>query len=357
MRRERSSDSPMRRVLVTGGAGFIGSNLTASLLQAGAHVTVLDSLVRKGAAFNLAWLQRLSASGAPVAGQLQFVRGDVRNAGLVTQLVRSADEIYHLAAQVAVTSSLEDPRLDFEVNLGGAFNVLEAARRSGHRPFILFTSTNKVYGMLDADGGDLPRDGFDESQVLDFHSPYGCSKGAADQYMRDYARVFNLPAVVFRMSCIYGPHQYGTEDQGWVAHFTIAALTGRPITIYGDGHQVRDLLFVDDLMRAMDLARRNAAALAGQVFNLGGGPAHAQSLLQVIEELERITRRRIPVQRGPWRVGDQRWYVSDTRRFQQATGWRPAVAPAHGIERLYAWLDGHREGWGESVSAPAALAS
>jgi len=353
MRREQTQVTPPRRVLVTGGAGFIGCNLTASLLQEGAQVTVLDSLVRKGAAVNLEWLQRQS-----LPGQLLFVRGDVRNAGLVTQLVRNADEIYHLAAQVAVTSSLEDPRLDFEVNLGGAFNVLEAARQSGHRPFVLFTSTNKVYGMLasGSSAGALPENGFDETRVLDFHSPYGCSKGAADQYMRDYARVFHLPVVVFRMSCIYGPHQFGTEDQGWVAHFAIAALSGRPITIYGDGSQVRDLLFVDDLVRAMGLARRNADRLAGEVFNMGGGPTHARSLVQVIAELERRTGHPIRLQHGPWRVGDQRWYVSDIRRFQHATGWQPEIDPGCGIERMYTWLQTHRPAWDDTVSSPLALA-
>lgn len=353
MRRERPQVSRPRRVLVTGGAGFIGCNLTASLLQEGAQVTVLDSLVRRGAATNLAWLQRLS-----LPGQLVFVRGDVRNAGLVTQLVCNADEIYHLAAQVAVTSSLDDPRLDFEVNLGGAFNVLEAARQSGHHPFVLFTSTNKVYGMIagQAESGTLPENGFDESQVLDFHSPYGCSKGAADQYMRDYARVFHLPVVVFRMSCIYGPHQFGTEDQGWVAHFAIAALAGRPITIYGDGSQVRDLLFIDDLVRAMGLARRHAEQLAGRVFNMGGGPANARSLMQVIAELEHRTGRPIHLQHGPWRVGDQGWYVSDIRRFQQATGWRPEIDPHNGIERLYTWLQDHRTAWDDTMTSPVALA-
>lgn len=353
MRRERPQFAPPRRVLITGGAGFIGCNLTASLLQEGAQVTVLDSLVRRGASANLAWLQQLSPPG-----QLTFVRGDVRNAGLVTQLVRNADEIYHLAAQVAVTSSLEDPRLDFEVNLGGAFNVLEAARQGGHRPFVLFTSTNKVYGMLSgrSEGDDLPEIGFDESRALDFHSPYGCSKGAADQYMRDYARVFQLPVVVFRMSCIYGPHQFGTEDQGWVAHFAIAALAGRPITIYGDGSQVRDLLFVDDLVRAMGLARSHADELAGQVFNMGGGPGHARSLVQVIAELECMTGHRIVLQHGPWRVGDQRWYVSDIRRFQQATGWHPEIDPRCGIKGLYTWLQAHRAVWDDPVSSPVALA-
>lgn len=353
MRRERPELSPLRRVLVTGGAGFIGSNLIASLLQEGAQVTVLDSLVRRGAAANLAWLQRLSSPG-----QMVFVRGDVRNAGLVTQLVRTANEVYHFAAQVAVTSSLDDPRLDFEVNLGGAFNVLEAARQGGHSPFVLFTSTNKVYGMLgDGSNGDaLPENGFDESQGLDFHSPYGCSKGAADQYMRDYARVYGLPVVVFRMSCIYGPHQFGTEDQGWVTHFAIAALTGRSITIYGDGSQVRDLLYVDDLVGAMKMACRHADRLAGRVFNMGGGPRHARSLVQVIAELERMTGRCVRLQHGPWRVGDQRWYVSDIRRFQQATGWRPQVEPGCGIERLFAWLQAHRSAWDDTVTSPVALA-
>lgn len=352
MKKEASSQAPIRHVLVTGGAGFIGTNLVASLLREGARVTVLDSLVRRGSKVHLEWLRRL-----PEAAQLDFVRGDVRNAELVTRLVEPVEEIYHLAAQVAVTSSLQDPRLDFEVNLAGTFNVLEAARQSRRAPFVLFTSTNKVYGMLPAsrDAKLRPPQGFDESLMLDFHSPYGCSKGAADQYVRDYARIYGLPAVVFRMSCIYGPHQFGTEDQGWVAHFAMASLDRRDITIYGDGSQVRDLLYVDDLVRAMGLARRNASQVAGQMFNIGGGPGQARSVLQVIAELEQITGHPVAVRHGPWRVGDQGWYVSDIRRFQQATGWQPQVGAGRGIALLHAWLAAHRHGWHAPVTGQAAL--
>src|SRR5262244_2669798 len=272
-----------RSVLIFGGAGFIGCNLAQHLLErTDATVHVFDNLSRTGVHRNLEWLRKLASTSR----RLRVTMGDVRDARLVERAVAIATEIYHFAAQVAVTTSIADPLLDFEVNLGGTFNILDAARRCGHDPFILFTSTNKVYGDLglDAPEGGASRysypghEGVNESQALDFHSPYGCSKGAADQYVRDFARIYGLPTVVFRMSCVAGPRQFGTEDQGWVAHFIISALTGRPITIYGNGKQVRDVLFVDDLVRAFRLAVEKIDRVGGEVFNIGGGRLNALSV-------------------------------------------------------------------------------
>src|SRR5713101_7516970 len=313
-------------VLVTGGAGFVGSNLVSSLLRDGHRVTVLDSLARRGSEQNLAWLRSQA-----VEGMLRFIHGDVRNSGDARAAAKDADVIYHLAGQVAVTTSVDDPRTDFETNALGTLNVLEAARLSGRRPTFVFTSTNKVYGGMEevavVEGAksyayrDFP-DGISESQPLDFHSPYGCSKGAGDQYVRDYGRIYGLPTVVFRMSCIYGPRQFGTEDQGWVAHFVIAALMDKPITIYGNGKQVRDVLFVDDLVRAFRLAADNIDTVAGEVFNIGGGPSNTLSVWSEFGDLlQRLTNRAIPVQFDGWRPGDQPCYVSNIDKARARLGW------------------------------------
>jgi CDP-paratose 2-epimerase len=269
--------------------------------------------------------------------------------------VRGVGSVFHLAAQVAVTTSIDDPWHDFDTNVIGTLNVLEAIRSSSKPVPVVFTSTNKVYGELEAvdlvegalryepaRNGEVGYPGVDESTPLDFRSPYGCSKGAADQYVLDYARTFGLPAVVFRMSCIYGPHQFGTEDQGWVAHFVIRALERRAITIYGDGKQVRDVLYVDDLVAAFQLAASHADRLAGQAFNIGGGPEQATSLLELIEVISELEGRRPKLAFAPWRLGDQRHYVSDTRRFARAVGWKPTVGMADGVQRLHAWLRADR---------------
>jgi len=329
----------MRRAVVTGGAGFIGTNLTARLVEEGSVVVVLDNLSRPGSERNLAYLRETYGE------RVQFERGDVRDATAVARALAGADRVFHLAAQVAVTTSLEDPVTDFDVNVRGTLTLLEALRELQRPPFLLFTSTNKVYGSLPdlplrlENGRWLPRarelreHGLSEARPLDFCTPYGCSKGAADQYVLDYAKSFGLPAVVFRMSCIYGPHQNGTEDQGWVAHFAIRSLEGTPITVYGDGAQVRDLLYVEDLVDAMLLAHAHRAELAGRAFNMGGGPANGVSVNEV---LARIGVRQIAYDEV--RPGDQRYYVADTRRFRAATGWRPLVDVDEGIDRLVQWL-------------------
>src|SRR2546421_7472322 len=285
----------LRSVLIFGGAGFVGCNWAHHLLnKTGARVHVFDNLSRSGVEHNLRWLRQAPSA----AGRLKVTIADVRDAEAVRRAVGSATEIYHFAAQVAVTTSVSDPRSDFEVNLGGTLNILEAARSSEARPFLLFTSTNKVYGhIVPKRFSDepaprqlcTPYDCTSETQPLDFYSPYGCSKGAADQYVHDYATTFGLPTVVFRMSCIAGPHQFGNEDQGWVAHFLYSALQNRPATIYGDGRQVRDVLHVEDLLRAFEAARLHLEKTAGEVYNVGGGIENSTSLLEIIDEIEEVT--------------------------------------------------------------------
>src|SRR5215831_9571596 len=305
-----------RSALIFGGAGFIGSNLAEHLLQrTEATVHVFDNLSRTGVHRNLEWLRKLAGS----SGRLRVTVGDVRDAKLVEKAVSHASEIYHFAAQVAVTTSIADPVTDFAINLGGTFNILDAARRSGRDPFILFTSTNKVYGDLglgspaaDANRYAYPDNpGVSESQPLDFHSPYGCSKGAADQYVRDFGRIYGLPTVVFRMSCVAGPRQFGTEDQGWVAHFLYSALQEEAVVIYGDGRQVRDVLCVDDLLRALEAARLNIESTRTEVYNIGGGPQNSVSLLELMDEIESLTGRPMDRVLHERRPGDQLVYVTD----------------------------------------------
>jgi CDP-paratose 2-epimerase len=349
-----------RSVLILGGAGFIGSNLASWILRhSSAKVHVFDNLSRPGVRNNLEWLQQVAGN----SGQLQITVGDIRDAAHVERVVRHATEIYHFAAQVAVTTSVAEPRLDFDVNIGGAFNVLEAARKSGNHPFLLFTSTNKVYG--DFGSSDLYLDdkryrsrnpeGTSETQPLDFHSPYGCSKGAADQYVRDYARIYGLRTVVFRMSCIAGARQFGNEDQGWVAHFLYSALRGTPITIYGDGKQVRDVLCVDDLVQAFDAARQLPASPEGRIYNLGGGPENTLSLLELMEMVEGMTGRKFDVQYDQPRPGDQLYYVTNFAKFQHDTGWKATVTPAETLQRIHEFWKKNRDLFAMETSAPAVL--
>ena len=334
----------MRTALITGGAGFIGTNTAERLLADGWRVRILDDLSRPGVKRNADWL---AAVGGP---DLDLHVGDVRDDKLVGTLVRDVDAIFHFAAQVAVTTSLEAPLADAAVNIGGTLALLEAARACPHPPAFLFTSTNKVYGGLAGIGLRETRDGYepvdsaiaargiDERRPLQFCTPYGCSKGAADQYVLDWAASYGLPAVVFRMSCIYGPHQFGTEDQGWVAHFLISALAGRPITIYGDGRQVRDILYAGDLVDALLSAAEHAGELAGRAFNIGGGRANAVSLREVLELIGGCCGQAPELQFADWRQSDQRYYVTDHGRFSAATGWRPQVSPREGVAQLHDWL-------------------
>jgi CDP-paratose 2-epimerase len=335
-----SSGAP---VLITGGAGFIGSNLADRLASAGHRVIVYDSLARQGVADNLAWLR------ARWPEQIIPVIADVRDGDELAAAAREAGAVVHLAAQVAVTTSLVDPVLDFEVNLYSTVRLLEALRRGPEPQPLVFASTNKVYGDL----GDVeletrglraePLDpavavGMDERRSLAFHTPYGCSKGAADQYVLDYARCFGVPAAVLRMSCIYGRRQMGCEDQGWVAHFAIRALEGQPITIYGDGRQVRDILDVRDAAEAYVKVLERIDRLSGRALNLGGGPENAVSLMEVIGQIQALTGERVALDFDEPRTGDQRWYVTDPRRARAELDLAPFTPWREGVADLVQWL-------------------
>jgi CDP-paratose 2-epimerase len=340
-----TQESKRRRkkpVLITGGAGFIGANLAHRILSEGRPVLIFDNLSRVGGELNLHWLRDTYRD------LVQIEVADVRNAPAVRKAVKQASQVFHLAAQVAVTTSVTEPRHDFDVNIRGTLNLLEAIRATDDPAPLVFTSTNKVYGALNGmkvvrkerryEPEDGQARGVSEDWQLDFQSPYGCSKGAADQYVVDYTRTFGLPAIVFRMSCIYGPRQFGTEDQGWVAHFLIRALRRQALTLYGDGCQVRDLLFIDDLVEALLLAQKNIGTLAGESFNVGGGPDNAVSLLELIDLIGELSGDKPKVAFDEWRPGDQRYYVSNTEKIRLATGWRPQIGVPEGLGRLYGWL-------------------
>ncbi len=341
----------MKKWLITGGAGFIGCHAAAALHGAGHRVVLVDNLSRRGAESNLAWLRD--------QGVTDFVKTDVRDAKAVSEVVArhaDADAVLHLAGQVAVTTSVTDPRSDFEINALGTFNVLEAVRTdAGGRPAVLYSSTNKVYGNLEhvrvveRDGRyayeDRP-DGVDESEPLDFHSPYGCSKGAGDQYVRDYARIYGMKTVVFRQSCIYGTRQFGIEDQGWVAWFCVAVTTGQPFTIFGDGKQIRDALWVGDLIDAYAAALERIDSVSGEVFNIGGGPANTLSLRELVARLETSSGRTLKPPFSDWRPGDQRVFVADVRKAGRLLGWRPKVSVESGVDRLIAWVRDNRSLFG-----------
>ncbi len=333
-----------RHVLVTGGAGFIGSNLANRFASEGHDVLIYDVLARPGVDHNLEWLKKRHPS------KISAVIGDIRDETAVADAVRDAQAVFHMAAQVAVTTSLVDPREDFEINIRGTLNVLDALRRRGERVPLIFASTNKVYGDLadieleKTNDAYKPRDsairnaGIGENRPLDFHTPYGCSKGAADQYVLDYARSFGIPTCVMRMSCIYGQRQMGTEDQGWVAHFLIRALQGEPITIYGDGCQVRDVLDISDAVSAYASAWNHIETVQGRAFNLGGGPANAISLRQLVSHIEDIIGRPVETIYADWRAGDQRYYVSDTRLATQELGLKQPISWLKGVAALAGWL-------------------
>ncbi len=335
------------KALIIGGAGFIGCNIARRLLDRGAEVWIFDNLSRRGSQSNLRWLQGL--------GPVHFVQGDVRDAQRVLGFFREhpdLDVVYHMAAQVAVTTSVADPRENFEINALGTFNVLEAVRLSGARPIFLFASTNKVYGgmedvsVVERDGRytyrDIP-DGIREDRLLDFHSPYGCSKGAADQYVRDYHRIYGLRSVAFRQSCIYGYRQFGVEDQGWVAWFTIQAVLNRAITIYGDGKQVRDMLFVEDLLDAYQAAIEHIDVTAGRIYNIGGGPSNTMCLHDLIRQLEELSGRKMQVGYDDWRPGDQPVFVCNIGKAKQEFGWQPRTSPGEGVLKLYRWVRDNKD--------------
>jgi CDP-paratose 2-epimerase len=332
----------LSKILVTGGAGFIGSNVSHRLLGQGHEVTIYDDLSRRGTEKNVAWLRENHGDG------FSLIEADVRDYPSLREAMQGYEVVYHHAAQVAVTWSVSDPKTDFEINALGTLNALEAARSCDPPPILIFTSTNKVYGGMEEveiveqetrhQYASLPQ-GVSEAQPLDFHSPYGCSKGAADQYVRDYSRIYGLKTVVFRMSCIYGPRQFGVEDQGWVAHFLISSVLGRPITIYGDGKQVRDILYVDDLLEAFEAAVEHIDVSAGQVYNMGGGPENTMSVwVEFHELLQELLGHEVPVSYDEWRPGDQLVYISDTRKAQRELGWSPKITVQEGIERLFHWV-------------------
>jgi len=337
-----------KKYLLTGGAGFIGSNYVDFLLARGEQVSVYDNLSRRGSPRNIEWLRRKHGKDS-----FELVMGDVRDKAMIASTAKGVDVVVHLASQVAVTTSVERPREDFEINALGSFNTLEAARHAGSDPIFIYASTNKVYGGMESAAvkeeatrysyADLNQ-GVPESYPLDFHSPYGCSKGSGDQYSRDYFRIYDLKTVVMRQSCIYGPRQFGVEDQGWVAWFAIAAVTGSPITIYGDGKQVRDLLHVEDMISAYESAIDRIDVAAGQVYNIGGG---SRNILSVWQEfgplLEKCLGQEIKVSFKDWRPGDQRIYVCDIRKAQKELGWKPTIDVESGIASMVEWVRENQE--------------
>ncbi len=319
---------PGRRILITGGAGFLGVNAAAYLIQEGWHVTLLDNLSRPGTERNLKWLL------TKYPNRVTFIKEDVRNAASLPDHVKNQDGVLHLAAQVAVTTSLVDPNTDFDINARGTVNMLEAVRVHNHDAPFIFASTNKVYGKLDHNNGPCK-----ESQPLDFHSPYGCSKGAADQYVRDYARCFDMNTVVLRQSCIYGAHQYGTEDQGWVAHFVHSILKDRPLTIYGDGTQVRDLLDARDLSALYAIVIDKIGITRGEIYNVGGGPENQRNLLEVIDQVGELAGKKSRYTFADWREGDQKYYVSDVGKARNDLGWEPRIDFDRGLQDLISWAE------------------
>jgi CDP-paratose 2-epimerase len=335
------------KILITGGAGFIGVNSAKYFARQGHRIVIFDNLSRKGSNQNLEWIKS--------EYEIEFFKGDLRKFVDLVDVFNyngKFDLILHFAAQVAVTNSVVDPYEDFEINALGTFNLLEATRRYSQDATFIYSSTNKVYGemedlnIIEKEGRYMYRDlseGVDESRNLDFHSPYGCSKGAADQYCRDYHRIYGLKTIVLRQSCIYGYRQFGVEDQGWVAWFCIASALEKPITIYGDGKQIRDVLFIDDLIRAFELAYINRRKSAGKIYNIGGGPENTMSLHELIDLLEQKKGIKIPISYDDWRPGDQRVFVGNIGKAKKELGWEPSVSPVEGVEKLYQWVTDHKD--------------
>ena len=329
-------------MLITGGAGFIGINAAAHFLKRGWRVTILDNLSRKGAGLNLLWLS------GEFRGKASFIKADIRyDQPVLDRAVARTDAVLHLAAQVAVTTSITDPRTDFEINALGTLNVLEAVRKAKTPPIFLYSSTNKVYGDLEALKIHEKKtryvlkdfqDSASERQQLDFHSPYGCSKGAADKYVRDYARIYGIPTVVFRQSCVYGPNQFGVEDQGWLAWFAIASLLKKPITLYGNGKQVRDVLHVSDLIALYERAIDRIKQARGNAFNVGGGASNTFSLLEFFDTLETAHGLLVPHTKASIRPGDQKVFISDNTKVASTLGWKPQVNIREGVVALTSWV-------------------
>lgn len=335
------------KILITGGAGFIGINAASFYLNRNDSVIILDNFSRKGNDSNVLWLKKQYKN-------IEIIKADIRHdQEKLKEAVQKSDLVLHLAAQVAVTTSVIDPRTDFQINAMGTFNVLEAIRQSKNKPILIYSSTNKVYGELE----NIPIEekktryvfknlpfGVSEDTPLDFHSPYGCSKGAADQYVRDYSRIYGIRTIVFRQSCIYGPHQFGMEDQGWVAWFLIALIKNSPITIYGDGKQVRDLLYVDDLIRAYDLAVKNISITSGKIYNIGGGPNNTLSVWTEFRPLlQKLFNRRIDGTFLGIRPGDQPIFIADIRKAKEDFTWAPKISVMQGIESLYKWISSNKQ--------------
>jgi len=330
--------------VITGGCGFIGANLAKRLAEKGEGVVLLDNLSRKGASENAKWLKSEK--------NVRLAKCDIsKDQKTLDKEIAKADKVFHLAAQVAVTTSVQNPRQDFNDNALGTFNILEALRKAGNGAPLVYSSTNKVYGGMETikvvEGkarysyADLPN-GIPEIALLDFHSPYGCSKGSADQYVRDYARIYGLNTVVFRQSCIFGERQFGVEDQGWVAWFAIAAELGKPITIYGNGKQVRDVLYVQDLLDAFEIAAEKISKTRGQVYNVGGGPKNTMSLLELLDYLEELFGKKIDYSFSDWRPGDQPCYVSDIRKAEKEFGWKPKTGAKEGVGKLVEWVKANK---------------
>jgi CDP-paratose 2-epimerase len=332
-------------VLVTGGAGFVGSNFCDHVLSnyPDSKVTIYDDFSRSGTEYNLSWLRNRYPDGK----RLGVVRAALQDENTLSRAVLGKDLILHCAAQVAVTTSLADPRHDFNTNALGTLNLLEAARKSKSDPILLYCSTNKVYGELKGvplkekssryEFSGTYRDGIDESQSFDPCTPYGCSKAVGDMYFQDYAESYGTKSVVFRMSCIYGVHQYGTEDQAWISHFIVSLILGRPITIYGDGKQVRDILYINDLCRVFDLAAKRIEKIRGEVYNVGGGPQNTYSLLELIDYLEQIAGKKFSISYDYWRPADQRIYYSNISKAKRDFRWFPRISKETGVKLLYDW--------------------
>lgn len=347
-----------QRLLITGGCGFIGTNLADYFANQGWNVTVLDNLSRRGVIENLHWLQEKHPN-------ITFAHADIRtDLKTLSREVASTDAIFHFASQVAVTTSWENPREDFEINAIGTLNILEAIRSQKVNPALLYASTNKVYGGMEDISVTLAGEryvyehlpeGIPETRLLDFHSPYGCSKGTADQYIRDYARMYGLRTVVMRQSCIYGPRQYGITDQGWVAWFMVAACSGQSLTVYGDGKQTRDILYITDLARAYEAALTQIDNVSGQIFNIGGGARNTLSVLELLQYLENKLGHPVPYEFANWRPGDQPCYISDISKAHHVLGWRPQIGTDEGLNRLLEWVQNHLDEFRQIGIIPAAI--